>query len=188
MFKKGSPRPPGIKGKYLIYEIKVEKVIPRGATPEALLTHTLPITLKHKASIKKQEPAKIKKFVEDKKLKTTTTASGLQYEITKPGSGPNAVIGDTAVVNYTGRLLNGKFIDSSIKEEAKDPRDIDPRRTYEPIKVVVGALARVVIKGWDEGLQLLNKGAKATLVIPSATRMGRARCSANDRSVYTGYF
>jgi FKBP-type peptidyl-prolyl cis-trans isomerase FkpA len=174
MFKKGTPRPPGIKGKYLVYEIKVEKVIPRGTTTEAAFNaHITDYFKVQTEAVKKQEPAKIKKFVDDKKLKTTTTASGLQYEITKAGSGPNAVVGDTAVVNYTGRLLNGKFIDSSIKGEAKDPRDIDPRRTYEPLKVVIGAVGPgSVVKGWDEGLQLLNKGAKATLVIPSQLGWG----------------
>jgi FKBP-type peptidyl-prolyl cis-trans isomerase FkpA len=167
MFKKGAPKPPGIKGKYLIYEVKIEKVIARGNQTDPVFQAHVTDYFKAQAEvIKKQEPAKIKKFVEDKKLTVTTTTSGLQYQITKPGSGVNVVAGDTAVVNYTGRLLNGKIFDTSVKEEAmKDKKMLDPRRTFQPLKVPVGAGA--VIKGWDEGLQLLNKGAKATLVIPS---------------------
>ncbi|GGH17875.1 FKBP-type peptidyl-prolyl cis-trans isomerase [Mucilaginibacter phyllosphaerae] len=167
MFKKGQPKPPGIKGKYLVYEVKIEKVIPRGSASEAVFQAHVTDYFKAQADvIKKQEPAKIKKFIEDKKLATKTTASGLQYVITKPGAGANATVGDTAVVNYIGKTLNDKLFDTSIKEEAmKSTKDFDPRRRYEPIKVVVGQGA--VIKGWDEGLQLLNKGAKATLVIPS---------------------
>jgi FKBP-type peptidyl-prolyl cis-trans isomerase FkpA len=175
MFKKGAPRPPGIKGKYLVYEIKVEKVIARGNQTEPVFNAHITDYFKAQAElVKKQEPAKIKKYVEDKKLKTTTTASGLQYEITKPGAGVNAVVGDTVLVNYVGRLLNGKLFDTSIKEIAlKESKQFDPRRTYEPIKLVVGAVGPGgVIKGWDEGLQLLNKGAKATLVIPSALGWG----------------
>jgi FKBP-type peptidyl-prolyl cis-trans isomerase FkpA len=172
MFKKGQPKPPGIKGKYLIYEVKIEKVIPRGTTPEAAFQAHVTDYFKAQADlIKKQEPAKLKKFVEEKKLTTITTPSGLQYQITKPGSGANLVNGDTAVVNYTGRLLNGKLFDTSVKEEAmKEKKPLDPRRKYEPIKVAVGAGG--VIKGWDEGLLLLNKGAKATFVIPSELGWG----------------
>jgi FKBP-type peptidyl-prolyl cis-trans isomerase FkpA len=172
MFKKGAPRPPGIKGKYLVYEIKVEKVIPKGNLSDVVFQGRISEYFKQQAdAIKKLEPAKIKKFVEDKKLKTTTTTSGLQYVITKPGVGANAAPGDTAVVNYTGKLLTGKFFDSSIKEEAlKSKLPMDPRRTYEPIKVVIGE--GKVIKGWEEGLTLLNKGAKATLVIPSELGWG----------------
>jgi FKBP-type peptidyl-prolyl cis-trans isomerase FkpA len=176
MFKKGAPRPPGIKGKYLVYEIKVEKVIPRGTTTDAVFNAHITDYFKVQGDlIKKQEPVKIKKYVEDKKLKTTTTASGLQYEITKPGSGPNAQNGDTVLINYAGRLLNGKLFDTSIKEIAQkeSKQAVDPRRTYEPIKLVVGAVGPgSVIKGWNEGLLLLNKGAKATLVIPSELGWG----------------
>ena len=175
MFKKGAPRPPGIKGKYIIYEVKVEKVIPRGNQTEAVFNARITDYFKALSdNIKKQEPAKIKKYVDDKKIKATTTASGLMYEITKPGSGPNAVAGDTVLVNYTGKFLNDKIFDTSVKAEAmKDPKQADPRRTYEPIKIAVGAVGPGgVIKGWDEGLQLLNVGSKATLVIPSSLAWG----------------
>jgi FKBP-type peptidyl-prolyl cis-trans isomerase FkpA len=172
MFKKGAPRPPALKGKYIIYEIKVEKIIPKGSTSDPVFQAHVTDYFKAQADqIKKQEPAKIKKYVDDKKLKVTTTASGLQYEISRTGSGPNIVVGDTAVVNYTGTLLNDKVFDSSIKEDAmKNKKIFDPRRNYQPFKFSVGA--GEVIKGWDEGFQLLNKGAKATFVIPSSLGWG----------------
>ena len=172
MFKKGAPRPPGIKGKYLVYEIKVEKVIPRGNQTEPVFqAHVTDYFKAQSEIIKKQEPVKIKKYVDDKKLKTTTTASGLQYVITTPGSGANIVNGDTAVVNYTGRLLNDKLFDTSVKEDAQtDPKIYDARRKYEPIKIPVGDGR--VISAWEEGLLLLNKGAKATFVVPSAIGYG----------------
>lgn len=43
-------------------------------------------------------------------------------------------------------------------------------RPYQPIRIAVGAGA--VIPGWDEGLQLLNKGSKVTMVIPSNLAYG----------------
>ncbi|MBB5396499.1 FKBP-type peptidyl-prolyl cis-trans isomerase [Mucilaginibacter sp. AK015] len=171
-FKKGGPRPPGLKGKYIIYEIKVEKVIARGNTTEAVFNAHITDYFKAQADqMKKQEPAKIKKYVEEKKLNVKTTPSGLQYQITQQGSGPMLVVGDTAVVNYTGSLVDGKVFDTSIKEEAmKNKRIFNPNRKYEPFKFPVGAGA--VIRGWDEGFQLLNKGSKATFVIPSELGWG----------------
>ncbi|TFF35807.1 FKBP-type peptidyl-prolyl cis-trans isomerase [Mucilaginibacter psychrotolerans] len=176
VFKKGQPKPPGIKGKYLIYNVKVEKVIPRGNLSEVVFQGRISEYMKAQAdAVAKAEPAKLKKYADDNKLKTTTTASGLVYEISAPGSGANIAIGDTAVVNYTGKLINGKIFDSSIKEDAEkaakaNKQPIDPRRPFSPLRIAVGQ--GKVIKGWDEGLLLLKKGSKATFVIPSTLGWG----------------
>jgi FKBP-type peptidyl-prolyl cis-trans isomerase FkpA len=176
VFKKGQPKPPGIKGKYIVYNVKVEKVIPRGNLSDVVFQGRISEYVKAQAEVlKKAEPAKIKKYADDNKLKTSVTPSGLNYVITTPGSGPTIAKGDTAVVNYAGTLLNGKMFDSSLKENAakvaaytKQPAD--PRRVYAPMHLAVGEGR--VIRGWDEGLLLLNKGAKATFVIPSELGWG----------------
>jgi FKBP-type peptidyl-prolyl cis-trans isomerase len=41
---------------------------------------------------------------------------------------------------------------------------------YQPIRIPVGE--GKVIKGWDEGFQLFNKGTKAVLVVPSSLGYG----------------
>jgi FKBP-type peptidyl-prolyl cis-trans isomerase FkpA len=171
VFKKGQPKPPGFKGKYIVYEVKVDKVIPKGNQTDQVFQSRVTDYFKAQSeALGKQEPAKIKKYIDDKGLKLTTTADGLMYQITKPGSGPVIAQGDTAVVNYTGTLTNGKVFDTSIKEVAQKNKTLDPMRHYEPIRLPVGIGA--VIKGWDEGLLLLNKGAKATFLIPSKLAYG----------------
>ena len=122
--------------------------------------------------MKKQEPVKIKKYIADNKLNVTKTDSGLYFVITKQGTGANIANGDTAVVNYAGRLLyTGKVFDTNIKEEAvKAKLQHIEMRPFQPIRFPVGQ--HQVIAGWDQGLLLLNKGAKATLVIPSALAYG----------------
>ncbi|AMR31511.1 hypothetical protein A0256_08760 [Mucilaginibacter sp. PAMC 26640] len=177
IFKKGQPKPPGLKGKYLIYTVKVEKVIPRGSLSEVVFQGRISEFVKGQSEvIKKEELAKIKKYADDNKMTVSTTASGLSYQITKPGTGEKIANGDTAVVNYTGKLMkNGKVFDSSIKEEAvkaatANKMPIDPRRQYAPLRVPVGQGG--VIKGWEEGLLLLNKGSQATLLIPSSLGWG----------------
>jgi FKBP-type peptidyl-prolyl cis-trans isomerase FkpA len=123
-------------------------------------------------AVKQREPGLIKKYIADNKLTVTTTADSLNYVITTPGSGPTPAIGDTAVVNYTGKFLsNGKVFDTSVKDEAvKAKLPGANMRTFGPIRIPVGQ--RRVIRGWDEGLMLMNKGSKATFVVPSNLAYG----------------
>lgn len=167
LFKKGQQRPPGFKGKYLVFQVKIEKVIAKGSLNEQVFRGRVMDYIKSEGeALKKEEPAKIKKYIADHNLKVEKTASGLMYVITNPGTGDKPAVGDTAVVNYTGKQVNGKVFDTSVKEVAtKEKLPVDPMRQFAPIRIPVGQAK--VIQGWDEGLQLLNKGAKAIFIIPS---------------------
>lgn len=87
------------------------------------------------------------------------TASGLRYKILEKGNGKQATKGAGVSVHYKGQLLDGTVFDSSYKR--KQPIDFN---------VGVGQ----VIKGWDEGIQLLQVGDKARFVIPSDLAYGSA--------------
>lgn len=89
------------------------------------------------------------------------TRSGLYYALAQKGQGNSAVRGQTVRVNYTGKTLDGKVFDSNTDPEFKH---------LEPLEFEVG-MGRV-IKGWDEGLMLLNAGSKATFYIPSGLAYG----------------
>ena len=90
-----------------------------------------------------------------------TTASGLQYEDTTPGTGAEAQAGQHVKVHYTGWLYNdgvkGAKFDSS--KDRNDPFDF-------------GLGAGMVIKGWDEGVQGMKVGGTRLLVIPAALGYG----------------
>ncbi len=90
------------------------------------------------------------------------TPSGLNYVITQAGSGAKPTKGDNVKVHYMGKLLDGKVFDSSLN----NPRN--PQN--KPIEFQVGI--GMVIPGWDEGLQLIPKGSKATFIIPSGLAYG----------------
>lgn len=172
-FKGGQPRPDKFKGsKFIVYDLKIVKVIPKGTLTDEVFQRTLSTYIRGQVdNVKKQEPAKIEKYLADNKISAAKTDSGLYYVITKKGDGPLIAAGDTAVVNYVGKLLNGKVFDSNIKAEAiKGKLDHIAERPFQPIRFPVGM--QQVIPGWDQGLQLLNKGAKATFVIPSALGYG----------------
>ena len=103
----------------------------------------------------KQEQLEKEKAMQDQLNKISKgakkTASGLMYKIEKKGNGNNAKAGDIVSVHYTGYLPDGTKFDSSVDRG-------------EPIDFPLGQGR--VIKGWDEGITLLNIGAKATLIIP----------------------
>lgn len=94
------------------------------------------------------------------------SASGLRYIIEEVGDGPKPEIGQVVLVNYAGFLSDGTCFDTSIEELAKKYGTYDERRApYEAFPVTYGPQSRV-IQGWREGLQLLNVGGKAKLIIP----------------------
>jgi FKBP-type peptidyl-prolyl cis-trans isomerase FkpA len=169
---KTAQRPPNFKGKSVIYDLKIVKVIPKGTMTDQVFQTTITKYMTDLTEIeKKSEPGKIKSYIESKKLNLTKTDSGLYYVITKAGAGANIAVGDTAVINYTGTLLNGKVFDTSIKEEAvKAKLPGAEQRPFAPIRVAIGQ--ERVIKGWDLGMLLLNKGAKATFIVPSSLGYG----------------
>ena len=169
--KKGVPRPP-FKGKYIIYEVKVEKVIAKGNLSDQVFAGRYGDYIKTLSeAAKKAEPVKIKKYIADNNLKVTQTASGLNYIITKQGSGIKPVPGDTVVVNYTVKLTSGKVLETSVRAEAQKAKlPVNPMSPYKPVRFAIGV--KGMIKGWDEGMQLLNKGATATLILPSDLAYG----------------
>lgn len=151
-------RPPFLpKGSSLKYAIKIEKV---QTLDEAIAERD-----KANEVFKLAEKDSITKYITQNKLTVNTTATGLHYFITQASTKPKPVVGDTLLINYAGRTLDGKLFDSSIEAEAKKAGLVQPGRPYEPITVVVGA--KEVIDGWDEGFLLLNEGSKATFIIPS---------------------
>ena len=96
----------------------------------------------------------------------TKTASGLRYIIETTGDGPKPEIGQVVRVNYSGYLMDGTLFDSSIKEIAQEGGTYNAgREPYEPLPMQYGPMAPV-IEGWKEGIQLLNVGGKAKLIIP----------------------
>lgn len=84
-----------------------------------------------------------------------TTASGLQYEVVKEGTGPKPKETDTVKVDYTGTKIDGTKFDSSV--------DRGQPATF-PLNGV--------IKGWTEGLQLMPVGSEYKLVIPAELAYG----------------
>ncbi|HEY1025005.1 MAG TPA: FKBP-type peptidyl-prolyl cis-trans isomerase [Sphingobacteriaceae bacterium] len=170
--KMGMPRPANIKGQYMVYTIKVNKVIPKGKSTEQAFQSQIDGFLKaEQDKAKNSEAGRMKDYIKKENLKPTVTASGLNYVITKKGNGPVARAGDTVEVNYTGKFLSGKVFDTSLEEVAKKEKTYMQGRPYQPIKVPVG-VGSGIIQGWEEALLLLPEGTEATLILPSRLAYG----------------
>lgn len=156
-------RPPFLpKGSNMVFVVKIEKV---QSLNDAIAERNAAMD-----KMRSAEKATADKYIADHKLDLKSTTSGLRYVITRPSVKRKVISGDTLLVNYAGRTTNDKLFDSSIEAVAKEGGLVQPGRPYEPLKLVVGQ--GQVIRGWDEGLLLLNEGSKATFVIPSELAYG----------------
>lgn len=81
----------------------------------------------------------------------TKTSSGLYYKITDPGTGGSINIDSRMTADYSGKLLNGTEFDTGVN--------------------YAFALSDL-IKGWQEGLPLINEGGSIRLLIPSSLGYG----------------
>lgn len=90
-----------------------------------------------------------------KKEGVVVTSSGLQYKVINAGSGEKPGTESVVKVHYTGTSIDGKKFDSSYDRN-------------EPATFRIGN----IIKGWQEGLQLMSAGSKYMLYIPSHLAYG----------------
>ncbi|MEA3405978.1 MAG: FKBP-type peptidyl-prolyl cis-trans isomerase [Pseudomonadota bacterium] len=107
-----------------------------------------------------------------KKDGVKTTASGLQYKVLKAGTGPSPTEDNKLTAHYEGRLIDGTVFDSSFERGT-------------PLEFYMNN----VIKGWQEALSLMNRGAKWEVYIPSELAYGEKgagkRIGPNSTLIFT---
>ncbi|MBC6415287.1 MAG: FKBP-type peptidyl-prolyl cis-trans isomerase [Bdellovibrionales bacterium] len=113
--------------------------------------------LKKTEEKKKEQKMKSQNFLEENKKReeVKVTDSNLQYEVLQEGKGEYPQLTDVVEVHYKGTLIDGLEFDNSYKRGT-------------PAKFPL----KGVIKGWQEGLQLMKEGAKYKFYIPSNLAYG----------------
>lgn len=98
----------------------------------------------------------INDYIATNKLTATKTASGLHYVVLKEGDGGAKPAATTKVeVLYVGSFINGQVFDQTSGN------------------TTIRFNLNQVIAGWTEGLQLMTRGQKNKLILPSALAYGR---------------
>ncbi|MEB3767364.1 FKBP-type peptidyl-prolyl cis-trans isomerase [Acinetobacter sp. MD2] len=96
-----------------------------------------------------------------KKPGVITTASGLQYQVLKAGTGKSPKKTNNVTVNYEGRLIDGTVFDSSFARQ--QPADFGVSQ---------------VVAGFAEGLQTMKEGGTTRFFIPA--KLGYGEIGAGD--------
>lgn len=121
---------------------------------------------KEEEQLKKDDQA-IRDYLKKNNITAVKAPEGTYVQIIKPGTG--AKLDSTVVVktNYTGRtMVDGRTFDSNTDSSFShvEPFPVNLTNDY--------SLGGGVIKGWKDGLMLLNEGAVAKFFIPSPLAYG----------------
>lgn len=123
---------------------------------KAVANYQKAVSAKRKALAgKKLELAKAYLEKNKKKKNVKVLKSGLQYEVLKKGTGSKPKTTDKVEVHYHGTLIDGRIFDSSVNRG----------------QTATFAINRV-IKGWQEVLPMMKKGAKWRVTIPPSLAYG----------------
>ncbi len=117
------------------------------------------------------EKVLLRQFLEEKQIDAQPTQSGLYHIVLEPGTGPEVEEGDTVVVHYEGKFLNGKFFDST-------------KQRKQPFEFVYGHELQV-IKGIEEVIGKMREGEKALAILPSDVAFGKTGSSTGIVPPYT---
>jgi FKBP-type peptidyl-prolyl cis-trans isomerase len=107
------------------------------------------------AAVKNQQEGDAFLAANAKKPGVQTTASGLEFQVIREGTGPKPKPEDKVKVNYAGSTLDGKIFDSSYERG-------------QPAEFTLNQ----VIPGWMEGVQLMSVGSKYVMWIPGKLAYG----------------
>lgn len=109
------------------------------------------------------EKTLLKQYLESSKIKARPDSSGMYHITIKKGNEKGVKLGDTVLVHYEGRFLNGKFFDST-------------RQRNEAFQFVYGQQWQV-IKGMEEAIGIMHEGEKALFIMPSELAFGQTGSS-----------
>ncbi len=117
------------------------------------------------------EQTLLTQFIEEQKIGSPPNENGLYKINLTEGTGKKVAIGDTIILHYEGRFLNGKFFDSTIKR-------------HEPFGFVYGTEWQV-IEGLEEAIGTMRAGEKSMFILPSELAFGEKGSSTGIVPPYT---
>ena len=144
--------------------------LPKGIKPESYLNFYIKLSgiqsmdkfsrerLAKQQSNENEEMELLERYLKKSNITIEPTMSGLYYIDLEEGKGKKAQAGEMVSIHYTGKFIDGKIFDSSLKRN-------------KPLKFKLGV--GEVINGMDEGVSKMKEGGKARLIIPSHIAYGK---------------
>lgn len=169
---KGGNTPPFMKkGAYIIAHYKIVNIFSTKEGADSAYQVQMELA-KVKDSVNaiqqlKKDDKTITDYLAKNNIKAVKAPMGTYVEIISQGTGPLADTSVSVQVLYTGKTMEGIKFDSN--------EDTTSGRPSTPLLVAMvndPSRGLTVIKGWTDGLTLLNKGAKARFYIPSSLAYG----------------
>ncbi len=154
------------KGQMLTFDVKVLEIRDGKIVREERKKQIIEMYHKRKAS----EEDDIINYVFSNRIKEKPFPSGLYYIETQRGTGPSPKKNSKVAIIYSVKMIDGRVI-----EQGSD---------RDPFTFQLGDTVHKERKGLEEGLRMMKKGGKATLIIPS--RLAFDSLGAQDPR--TGYF
>lgn len=108
-------------------------------------------SVQNMATLRADADNEIKAYMTENDINVTPNQSGLVYIPIREGNGASPQIGDKVAFHYTGYYFDGEVFDSSYDRAV-------------PLIVQLGN--DMIIKGMEETLLMMNKGAKAKILVP----------------------
>jgi FKBP-type peptidyl-prolyl cis-trans isomerase FkpA len=167
-FKGGQMAPWAKKGQFIITEINILNIYKtreeaqaayKAAAIEGQKKADAKLLVDKKGQLDKDEKI-ISEYLSKNNITTVKSPMGVHVQIITPGT-DKITDSSNVKINYTGQTLAGVVFDSNT----------DPKFGHiQPYVVSMGAPQ--VIRGWIESLNMLSKGAKARVFIPSTLGYG----------------
>lgn len=111
------------------------------------------------------EIKEVTEYLSKNNINATRTKSGAFVEIIEPGTGQEVDSGNYVMILYKGQTLKGTIFDTNMDSSFGHPGAF-------PFIAGAGMQPGGSIVGFDEGIQMLRKGSRARIYVPSLLGYG----------------
>ncbi len=166
----GAMPPAFKKGHYVLTTIKVVGIYKTQTAADSARVKAMELAQLRMKAVADEQLKKDDKILKDyfakNKINAVKGELGTYVEVLQPGTGAKVDTSSVVSINYTGKTMEGKTFDSNTDPAFNHVKPLLANLTNDP------SLGMRVVSGWNDGLKLLNKGAKAKFYIPSSLAYG----------------
>ncbi len=117
------------------------------------------------------EKKNIQEYIDTNNITSDSLLNGMYFIPGTQGTGISPIAPDIVAINYTGRFpYTNVVFDTNLKDTAQVHGIYNEERSYEPLTFRMGT--SMIIYGLQYGLNQMNEGGSARLILPSYLAYG----------------